>query len=47
LCLDINLQRLRYFKPSDLAGVQQETGKTIAQISAICEDCPNLPLREA
>jgi hypothetical protein len=46
LCLDINYQRLRWVKPDVLKDAQQETGKTVEQISSICEACPNQPLSE-
>lgn len=46
LCLDINLQRLKCFKPTDLTKVMQETGKTIEDINVICDACPNQPLTE-
>lgn len=45
LCLDINCQRLQLFKADVLADAQRETGKTIDEISSICEACPNQPLR--
>jgi hypothetical protein len=40
-CADINLQRLGYFKPDVLLEAQVKTSKTVAQISEICEACPN------
>jgi hypothetical protein len=46
LCLDINYQRLQFFKADVLADAQRETGKTIEEVSAICEVCPNQPLRQ-
>ena len=46
LCLDINFQRLKYFKPDVLKDAQREAGKTIEEISSICEACPNQPLRD-
>jgi hypothetical protein len=44
LCLDINYQRLHYFKQDELKEAQRETGKTVEKISSICEACPNQPL---
>jgi len=46
LCLDINYQRLKFFKPNDLTKAMQETGKSIEDITLICEACPNQPLTE-
>jgi hypothetical protein len=46
LCLDINYQRLKFCKPDVLTDAQRETGKTVEEISLVCEDCPNQPLRE-
>jgi hypothetical protein len=46
LCLDINYQRLQFCKADVLTEAQQETGKTVQEISLICEACPNQPLRE-
>jgi len=44
--LDINYQRLKFFKPNDLTKAMQETGKSIEDITLICEACPNQPLTE-
>ncbi len=44
-CLDINYQRLGYVKSDVLAEAQRETQKTVDEISAVCEACPNQPLR--
>ncbi len=44
-CLDINYQRLGYFKPDVLSQVQRETRLDVPAISAICDACPNQPLR--
>jgi hypothetical protein len=46
LCLDINYQLLKLFKADVLTDAQRETGKTIQEITSICEACPNQPLRE-
>ncbi len=46
LCLDINLQRLKFCKQDVLKDAQHETGKTVEEISSVCEACPNQPLRE-
>jgi hypothetical protein len=46
LCLDINYQRLGYFEPDVLLSVMKETKKSVEEVSAICEACPNLPLRD-
>jgi hypothetical protein len=46
LCLDINYQRLKFFKPDVLTDAQRETGKSVEEVSSICEACPNQPLRE-
>jgi len=40
-CTDINLQRLGYFKPDVFLEAQVKTSKTVAEISMICEVCPN------
>jgi hypothetical protein len=44
-CYDINVERLGYFKPDTLADAQRRTGLTVEEVSAVCEACPNLPLR--
>lgn len=46
LCLDINYERLQFFKPGVLNNAQRATGKTVEAISSICEACPNQPLRD-
>ena len=43
-CLDVNLQRLSFFKPDALADVMRQTGLTVEQVSAKCEGCPHQPL---
>jgi hypothetical protein len=44
-CLDINLQRIGAFKPDVLTQARQETSLTVEQVSAVCEACPNMPLK--
>jgi hypothetical protein len=44
-CLDINYQRLGLFTADLLTRVQKETRLSVPSISAVCEACPNLPLR--
>jgi hypothetical protein len=44
-CLDINYQLLRLCKAYELADAQRETGKSVEEISLVCEACPNQPLR--
>jgi hypothetical protein len=46
LCLDINYQCLGLFKVDVLGDAQKESGKTVQEISEICEACPNQPLSE-
>ena len=46
MCLDINYQRLGYFDADVLSEVQTETGKSVQEVSAVCEACPNLPLKD-
>ena len=46
LCLDINSQRLGWFKPDVLTAAQQKSGKTVEELSSICEACPHQPLRD-
>lgn len=43
-CLDIQYQRLGYFKPDVLTEAQQESGKSTDEVSAVCENCSNQPL---
>ncbi len=43
-CLDVNYQRLGFFKPGILLEVQGETGRTVEEIAVVCESCPNFPL---
>jgi hypothetical protein len=45
-CLDINLQRLGFFKHDALHEAMQALGKTQLEISKTCEVCPNQPLRD-
>lgn len=45
LCLDINYPRLQLCKADVLMDAQQETSKTVEEVSVICEVCPNQPLR--
>jgi hypothetical protein len=44
-CLDINLERLGFFKNDALHEVMEATGKSELEVSATCETCPNQPLR--
>jgi hypothetical protein len=46
LCMDINYQRLQFCTPDVLTDAQAETGKTVEEISSICEACPNQPFSE-
>jgi hypothetical protein len=43
-CLDINYQRLGYFKPDVLDEVRRETRKCVDEVSAVCEQCSHQPL---
>ncbi|VTR98002.1 unnamed protein product [Tuwongella immobilis] len=45
LCLDINYERLGYFKGATIAEVTEETHRREPEISQTCESCPNQPLR--
>lgn len=43
-CLDVNLQRLGFFKPDALTEVCREAGLSAQQVSGTCEVCPHQPL---
>lgn len=45
-CLEVNLERLEFFKPDALADVMRQTGLTVEQVSARCEVCPHQPLTD-
>jgi hypothetical protein len=46
LCLDINYERLEYFKGETLKDIMTQLHKTKDEIDFVCENCPNLPLKE-
>ena len=43
-CLDINNERLGFFKTGSLDQVKSITQKTLEEINSICDKCPNFPL---
>ena len=44
LCVDINLERIGAFKPESLAEAMRESHKSVGEVSAVCERCPNRPV---
>jgi hypothetical protein len=45
-CLDLNYERLGYLSAGCLDELRRQTGKVEPEVSATCERCPNLPVRE-
>lgn len=43
-CIDINNERLGYFKTGTLELIKSITHKSSEDISSVCEKCPNMPL---
>lgn len=46
LCIDINYERLEYFKGETLKDTMKQLHKSKKEINCICENCPNMPLKE-
>ncbi len=44
LCLDINYQRLKFFKRDALKDLIKRKQVTITKINNTCQKCPNMPL---
>jgi len=45
LCLEVNYERLGYFKPDSLAYARRVTGLSVERVSEVCEAWPHQPLR--
>jgi hypothetical protein len=46
LCLDINYERLEYFKSCTLKNTINMLYKSLKEISLTCDNCPNCPLNK-
>ncbi len=46
LCLDINYERLGYFKDDTIKGIIKQLRKTKDEINCTCDCCPNMPLKK-
>lgn len=46
LCIDINYERLEYFKGETLKDIMKQIHKNKGEINCICENCPNMPLKK-
>ena len=44
LCLDINYERLEYFKGDTVKNMMKQLHKNKSEIDCICEKCSNMPL---
>lgn len=45
-CYEVNVEASGFFKPSTLAAVQRESGKSLEEVRATCEVCPSQPWRD-
>ncbi len=43
-CIDINNERLGYFKTDTLKQIEKITLKSSKKVSQVCEKCANMPL---
>lgn len=46
-CLDINHERLGYFRSDSLHEIKKCTGLKKLEVDKTCEACPNLPLKDS
>ena len=46
LCLDINYERLEFFKGETVKDTMKQLHKSKEDINRTCESCPNMPLDE-